>query len=180
MCTNPMSKNAPLGVIAALAILTAGCGPARHNRQQYALTEAELTSTRPWLTEYFEHWQQEVDLTGERWPGYSDLGVFPIGNGRVFAHEGTVYPLGTLTNVIGPTYQKGSFLGDIVPLVYLGKEVVAWSTQRVRWVKPGGIVNTESLSADGLRLTTYDFAPPQLPILLTDANRARSSGHPSA
>ncbi len=165
MCTNPMSKNALLAVIAAVAILAAGCGPARHNRQQYALTEAELTSTRPWLTEYFEHWQQEVDLTGEQWPGYSDLGVFPIGNGQVFAYEGTVYPLGTLTNVIGPTYQKGSFLGDIVPLVYLGKEVVAWSTQRVRWVKPGGIVNTESLSVDGLRLTTYDFAPPQLPIL---------------
>ncbi len=160
-----MSKNTLLMMAAMAIVLAAGCSPARYNRQQHALTEAELTSTRPWLTEYFEHWQQEVDLTGQQWPDYSDLGVFPIGSGRVFAHEGTVYPLGTLTNVIGPTYQKDGFLGDIVPLVYLGNEVVAWSTQRVRWVKPGGIVNTESLSVDGLRLTTYDFSPPQLPIL---------------
>jgi len=110
MLNDSMSKKALLMMAAMAIVLAAGCSPARYNRQQYALTEAELTSTRPWLTEYFEHWQQEVDLTGEQWPGYSDLGVFPIGNGRVFAHEGTVYPLGTLTNVIGPTYQKGSFL----------------------------------------------------------------------
>jgi len=153
-------------LLAAVLILPiAGCNPARYNRVHEAPQASELIHAHPWLTEYFEHWQQEVDLTGKQWPGYSDLAVFPIGSGRVFAHEGTVYPLGTLTNVIGPTYQKGSFLGDIVPLMYLDKEVVAWSTQRVRWVKPGGIVNTESLSVDGLRLTTYDFAPPQLPIL---------------
>jgi len=158
-----VNKNLLLAAVVVLSIV--GCSPARYNRTHEAPQASELIHTHPWLTEYFEHWQQEVDLTGEQWPGYSDLGVFPIGSGRVFAHEGTVYPLGTLTNVIGPTYQKGSFLGDIVPLVYLGKETVAWSTQRVRWVKPGGIVNTESLSADGLRLTTYDFAPPQLPIL---------------
>ncbi len=160
-----INKNVLLAAAAVLILSIVGCSPARYNRVHEAPQTSELIHAHPWLTEYFEHWQQEVDLTGERWPGYSDLAVFPIGSGRVFAHEGTVYPLGTLTNVIGPTYQKGNSLGDIVPLVYLDKEVVAWSTQRVRWVKPGGIVNTESLSVDGLRLTTYDFAPPQLPIL---------------
>ncbi len=160
-----VKKNVLLAAAALLILSIAGCSPARYNRAHEAPQASELIHAHPWLTEYFEHWQQEVDLTGEQWPGYSDLAVFPIGNGQVFAYEGVTYPLGTLTNVIGPTYQKGSFLGDIVPLVYLGKEVVAWSTQRVRWVKPGGIVNTESLNGNGLRLTTYDFAPPQLPIL---------------
>ncbi len=159
------NNNLLLAAVALLILSIVGCSPARYNRTHEAPQASELIHAHPWLTEYFEHWQQEVDLTGEQWPGYSDLGVFPIGSGRVFAHEGTIYPLGTLTNVIGPTYQKGIFLGDIVPLVYLGKEVVAWSTQRMRWVKPGGIVNTESLGVEGLRLTTYDFAPPQLPIL---------------
>ena len=120
-----VNNNLLLVAVALLILSMAGCSPARYNRAHEAPQASEIIHARPWLTEYFEHWQQEVDLTGEQWPGYSDLGVFPIGSGRVFAHEGTVYPLGTLTNVIGPTYQKGSFLGDIVPLVYLGKEVVA-------------------------------------------------------
>ena len=165
MCTNPTSKDALLAVIAAVAILAAGCGPARYNRQQCALTEAKLTGTRPWLTEYFEHWQQEVDLTGERWPGYSDLAVFPIGNGQVFAYEGVTYPLGTLENVVGPTYQKDSFLGNIIPLLYVGDEIVAWKTQRIEWISPGGVVKTQSWAASGLWLQTYDFAPPYLPAI---------------
>ncbi len=160
-----VSKNVLFTTAVVLILAIAGCGPVRYNRTHQAPAASEFIGAHPWLTEYFKHWQQEVDLTGEQWPGYSDLAAFPIGNGQVFAYEGVTYPLGTLTNVIGPTYQKGTFLGDIVPLVYCGEEVAAWSTQQVRWVKPAGIVNTESLSADGLSLTTYDFAPPQLAVL---------------
>jgi len=157
-----------LATVCVLVAICGGCNlfsPANFNRQHNAMSEDELLSAHPRLAEYFAHWQEEVNLAGEQWPGYSDLGVFPIGNGRIFAHEGTRYPLGTLTNVVGPTYQKNGFLGDIVPLVYAGQEVVAWQTQRVRWVKPGGIVNTESRTAEGLRLATYDFVPPDLPVI---------------
>ncbi len=165
MLIDSMSKRILLMMAIMTVVLTAGCSPARYNRAHEAPQASELIHAHPWLTEYFEHWRQEVNLTGERWPGYSDLAAFPIGNGQVFAYEGVTYPLGTLENVVGPTYQKNGFLGNIIPLLYVGNKVVAWQTQRVRWVKPGGIVNTESLSTDGLCLTTYDFAPPQLPIL---------------
>ncbi len=163
-----MSIRIWLASIVIPVVVCGGCDlftAASHNREHAAPSEQELLSSRPWLTDYFSHWQEEVSLAGEPWPGYSDLAVFPIGNGQIFAHEGTKYPLGTLTNLVGPTYQKNGFLGDIVPLLYAGSQIVDWQTQRVRWVKPGGIVNTESLTKDGLRLTTYDFVPPDLPAI---------------
>jgi len=157
--------NLRLATAAVLILAIAGCSPARYNRTHQAPEGSELINAHPWLTEYFGHWQQEVDLTGEQWPGYSDLGVFPVGNGQVFAYEGVTYPLGTLENVVGPTYQKDGFLGSIIPLLYVGDEIVGWKTQRMEWVSPGGIIRTQSLTAGGLQLDTYDFVPPQLPAI---------------
>ncbi len=160
-----VNRNLLLAAAAVLILSIVGCSPARYNRAHEAPPASELIHAHPWLTEYFEHWRQEVNLTGDRWPGYSDLGVFPIGNSQVFAYEGVIYPLGTLENVVGPTYQKNGFLGNIIPLLCVGDEVVAWETQRIEWVSPGGVVRTESATADGLQLQTYDFAPPHLPAI---------------
>lgn len=139
---------------------------ARYNRANCALTEAELVSARPWLQEFFPGWQCEVDFAGGNVPGYSDLGCFPVGNGQVFAYEGLRYPLGTLENVTGPEYQKAPYFGQIVPSLVVQDQPIAWAHQTIRWIKPGGIVNTVSTADNGLRLTTYDFACPKLPAII--------------
>jgi len=165
MLIGSMSKKVLLVTAAMTIVLAAGCSPAIYNRQHQAPTKVRLTSEHPWLLMDLNSWQQEVELTGQQWPGYSDLAVFPIGNGQVFAYEGDTYPLGTLANVVGPTYQKDGFMGQIIPLVYVGDEIVDWESQRVGWISPGGVVRTESATADGLQLFTYDFAPPHIPVI---------------
>ena len=64
-----VNKNLLLAAVALLILSIAGCSPARYNRAHEAPPASELIHAYPWLTEYFEHWQQEVDLTGDRWPG---------------------------------------------------------------------------------------------------------------
>ncbi len=161
-----------LVIICGLGLLMtmAGCGrwgAARYNREHVALIEEELLSARPWLNEFFPHWQQEVNFAGEKVPGYSDLGCFPIGNGYVFAYEGLKYPLGTLDNITGPEYQKsGGYFGQIIPSLVVRDEPLIWTQQKIRWVKPGGIVNTQSATVNGLRLATYDFACAKLPAII--------------
>jgi len=165
MAIDSISKRMLLTMAVVAIVLAAGCSPARYNRTHQAPTSTAFISKHPWLLERLSHWRQEVDLTGERWPGYSDLAAFPIGNGQVFAYEGVTYPLGTLENVVGPTYQKDTFLGKIIPLLYIGDEVVAWKTQRMEWISPGGVVKTQSWTDNGLWLQTYDFVPPYVPAI---------------
>ena len=64
-------SNKVLLMTAAMAILlAAGCSPAIYNRQHQAPTKARLTSDHPWLLMDLNSWQQEVELTGQQWPGY--------------------------------------------------------------------------------------------------------------
>ncbi len=156
--------------ILALLVGVGGCGrwgTARYNRQHCVLTQDELLTTYPWLDEFFPAWQQAADFAGGEVPRYSDLGCFPLGNGYVFAYEGLKYPWGTLENVAGPEYQKtGGRFGQIIPSLMAGEEPVAWARQKIRWIKPGGLVNTQSTAQNGLGLTTYDFVCPEFPALI--------------
>lgn len=153
-----------------LLVTITGCGQwgtARYNRQQCALTEAELLSAYPWLGKFIPAWRQEADFAAGNVPGYSDLGCFPLGNGFVFAYEGLKYPLGTMENITGPEYQKvGGYFGAVIPSLVVQDEPVAWDQQKIRWIKPAGIVSTYSVAESGLRLTTYDFACADLPALI--------------
>jgi len=164
------SRKLSLFVVLGLVVVISGClggGTARYNRRHSALTQAELLAAYPWLNQFVPVWQQEVDFANGKVPGYSDLGCFPLGNGRVFAYQGLTYPLGTLDNVIGPEYQKTvGYFGLIVPSVLVKGEPVTWAQQKMRWIKPAGMVATESVTADGLGLTIYDCACPNLTAII--------------
>ena len=99
----------------------AGCSEwrmARHNRaQDTAKLEAlsDLATSKP-----LDQWVLSVDYS-QPLPGYSALAGFPIGNGYVLAATGMSYPLGTLENLFGPTYEKGTAgYGQIVPALEVG------------------------------------------------------------
>lgn len=155
-------------VVAAVAV--SGCGPrglVKHNRSQGVFSAEQIHTNYDWLYETTDDWHLQVVYAEGKLPGASALAGFPLGNGKVFALTGLKYPLGTLENIFGPTYQRepGSF-GQIVPAVYVGPEPAQWERQETTWIRPGGIVKTVSVTADGLALTLYDFAPPDLPVLV--------------
>ena len=152
----------PLFLLAAL--LLTGCGDwsaSRYNRRHGAFTLEQALPDASWLADTTPDWKVSVDYSAAKLPGAGDLAGFPIGNGEVFACTGVHYPLGTLENILGPTYQKmGGSFAQIVPVVYLGASPAPWQKQEMTWVRPGGIIKTVSTAA-GLTLTTYDFATPK-------------------
>lgn len=147
-----------------IAVTLAGCGDwsaARYNRRHGVVAleppAAGVGQALPVTTD----WRVSVDYTAAKLPPASSLAAFPLGNGEVFAITGLHYPLGVLENILGPTYQKvpGGY-GQLVPIVYRGKAPAMWEKQEMTWLRPGGVVRTVSTAADGLSLTTYDFALP--------------------
>ena len=162
-----------------------GCGDwsaARYNRNHGVYALDQVLAGTEGLAQVIPDWKVSVDYAAGKLPSESALAGFPIGNGEVFACTGLHYPLGTLENILGPTYQKvaGGF-GQLVPIVYLGEAPAMWEKQEMTWIRPGGIVRTSSIAADGLSLTTYDFALPQNRALvrimqLSNAGQKRSLG----
>ena len=161
------SRLATLARIALLPIavsLLFGCAQwraARHNRGHGVYSLEQALPDAKWLSDVTTDWKVTVDYTAAKLPPDAALAGFPIGNGECFAATGLHYPLGTLENVYGPTYQKvGGSFGQIMPVVYLGQAPAQWEKQEMTWVRPGGIVRTAS-TAGGLTVTTYDFAAPK-------------------
>lgn len=164
------TRGARLATLARIALLLiavsllSGCAQwraARYNRGHgaYSLEQELPAALAP--NEVTTDWKVTVDYSAAKLPPAAALAGFPIGNGECFAAEGLHYPLGTLENVYGPTYQKvGGSFGQIMPVVYLGKSPAQWEKQEMTWVRPGGIVRTTS-TAGGLTVTTYDFAAPK-------------------
>ncbi|MGQ9730797.1 MAG: hypothetical protein ACUVX8_05920, partial [Candidatus Zipacnadales bacterium] len=166
--THSWTGLAPVNVVFAVALtllsIHVGCGDRRisYNRATVALTGEALLQRYSWLTETSKYWGQKVDLAAEEPLGYSDLGCFPLGNGRVFTTSGLRYPFGTMANIFGPTYQKrhGS-LGTQEVVVLQGEAPVELPQQEVAWVMRSGVVHTRLRNVTGLQLDIYDCIPPQ-------------------
>lgn len=149
-----------LGYSFGIAALLGCDREARFNRQQAQLG-ATLLAEYGWLQNTSKCWRQDVDLDSGVVRGYSDLGCFGLGNGRVFAVEGLQYPFGTLSNIFGPTYQKhqGS-LGTQSVVLLTGGTPRFLPRQSVDYVLRSGIVHTRMEDAAGVRLDLYDCALP--------------------
>jgi hypothetical protein len=149
----------------ALLLALSGCGQwraGRYNRAHGVISLDALRQQSPWVDHALPDWNLTVDYSGGSLPGYSALAGYPVGNGYVFGATGMAYPLGTLEDLFGPTYDKGTAgYGQIVPALEVGGKVVPWQKQVTEWAAPG-VVRTTSWTAGGLTLMTYDFAPPDL------------------
>ncbi len=66
--------------------------------------QIDLFQAYPWLKDRIAL-SQEYDLSKSR-PAMSSRGVYGVGNGRVFALVGVGLPQNTLTNLVGPVYEK--------------------------------------------------------------------------
>lgn len=142
------------------AVVIGGCGGKAVNRQQLTFTYDEVFGAE-WVTRSFDAWSQEVDLAAEL-PTYSDLGAYPIGNGRVFAISGLSVPLGTVQDMLGPTYQKvAGLMGAVMPALLVGGEPLLLPEQTTEWIAPGGVVH-HRWSGEGLQVDILQTVPPDL------------------
>lgn len=158
----PSRSSLTLVAIALAAVTLGGCqwSMARYNRGHGVFTAPEGPQF-----EAVRDWTLKVDYS-QPLEGYSDLAGYPVGNGQAFGATGLSYPLGTLEDLFGPTYDKAAAgYGQIIPALVVRGKVVPWRRQETGWTTGAGVVRTESVTAEGLKLTTFDFAPPDLPAL---------------
>lgn len=128
-------------------------------------------------------WAQDTRYEGSRLDK-SRRGVYPVGNGKVFAYVGLGARANTLQGITGPSYQtsevlanKGHF-GEVTFELVHGEETVELPLQRVRRVRGANFVITEDASPQGLALRTVTFAPPEqtsLVRVLEVINRGRQT-----
>jgi hypothetical protein len=117
-----------------------------------------------WLTDR-SLWVTHVDHR-VRTPDISEIGAYGVGNGLAFAINGTAYPLNTLHDALGPTYQiSDGYFGDISSELRVQGNAPLVNEE---WIaKPrhaAAILSTEA--TDQGTLTTLDFAPPGHPSLV--------------
>ena len=110
-------------------------------------------------------WAQDATHQGDS-PDKHSRGVYPVGNGRVFAYAGLGKRANTLQGITGPHYQteeefapRGNF-GEVTLALMAGGKAVDLPTQRIRRVRRAGFVVTEDAAANGLSLRTLTFATP--------------------
>jgi hypothetical protein len=110
-------------------------------------------------------WAQDARYEGAQ-PELRARGVYPIGNGRVFAHCGLGARANTLQGITGPRYHadeefapQGHFGACTLELL-AGGELLPLARQRVRRVRGAGFVVTEDGDPGGLALRTLTFAAP--------------------
>ncbi|MCD6351635.1 MAG: hypothetical protein J7M26_05905, partial [Armatimonadetes bacterium] len=157
-----------LVLVAAMApvVVRSVNSPARYNRTHTAISGEELLSQCPWLKDTMHYWRAEVDLQAGP-PKYADLGAFPVGNGRVFGIVGLQWPLTTIGQLIGPSYQKQlGFFGNIVPWVAAEGKPVDLAQQSIAWAKEAPVVCVRTSSPDGLKLDVYYAAVPDQPAIV--------------
>ncbi len=162
-----MDRRLITGVTALIIIVmtAAGCGGPQ-NRQRLTYTAGEIFAADSWIGRSYDAWRQQVSLSGEL-PTFSDLGAYPIGNGNVFAITGLALPLGTVQDVLGPTYQKQTgLLGATAPIVLVDGEPILAERQSMEWIAPGGIVHSR-WEGGPVQVDLLQTVPPELNAILT-------------
>jgi hypothetical protein len=126
-----------------------------------------LLNQLPWLLdanswELEHHGSDPLDLNAS--------GVWPLGNGRVFAHAGLTLPFNRLQGMVGPTYQSGRIwdptgdFGDCWLELEVGGSV-PWRRQGIWRPRESGLLVTRA--TDGrVSLVTIDAVLPIRPILI--------------
>jgi len=106
----------------------------------------------------------------------STSGTFGIGNGKVFGLIGLDKPSNTLTNAIGPGYQRrDGFFGDSAVLVARGGQTLAVEDEAVQRPRRTAVTRTLARSG-GIAWTTTDFAPPGMSTLIRHVTVRNESG----
>jgi hypothetical protein len=107
-------------------------------------------------------WLADVSHYGYRGgsTGRADAGSFGVGNGQVFGLFGLDTPRNTLTNAIGPDYQRNDgFFGDADLRLVRDGTPLSFEEEAVQRPRGAPVVRTWGAAGD-LSLTTTDTAPP--------------------
>jgi hypothetical protein len=128
---------------------------------------ASLLSLLPWLLDAnswaLEHGPHDV-------PSPDEAGVWPVGNGWVFAHAGLAQPFNRLQGIVGPTYQTDAWhcpagdYGDCWIELRGGREF-ALAQQQIWRPRHSGVLVTRGQRGP-VSLITVDAALPGRPVLL--------------
>ncbi|MCB9766003.1 MAG: hypothetical protein H6739_39880 [Alphaproteobacteria bacterium] len=121
----------------------------------------DALSSLDWLADVSQY--RMVGLSGSRRLG----GTLGLGNGRVFGIVGLDSPWNTLTNAVGPGYQRdGGFFGDSEVLL-LDQDGAAVDVEAEQLERPRGTAIARTLAeGGGLRLTTTDAVDPDRDVLM--------------
>ncbi|MCD6361198.1 MAG: hypothetical protein J7M38_10065, partial [Armatimonadetes bacterium] len=161
-----VTRTTLLGLTAMALVGLIGCGPSALNRNELTWSADEVFASA-WTGNELTTWRQEVNLSGAL-PNYSQLGAYPLGNGRVFGIVGLTMPLGTVSDCLGPTYQKlTGLMGSYLPVVLIDGEPVCPPDQSTAWVAPGGVVHSRWQDSRGLQVDLLQTIPPELDAIVT-------------
>jgi hypothetical protein len=150
-------------IVAAVVLKVTVGSAARHNRTTMAITLEELLSRHQWLGHGLDKWR-EAAVTTVKMPTEQDLAAYPVGSGQAFGIVGLQWPVGSVTNLIGPGYQKQSgFFGTVVPWVSVGGKGVEFPDESVRWASEGPVAVANHESEKGLLLRVFYCAMPDVP-----------------
>ncbi|HLB34938.1 MAG TPA: hypothetical protein VJL31_00045 [Gemmatimonadales bacterium] len=122
---------------------------------------ASLLSQLPWLLDA-NSWALAMAPGSE--PAGRDGGIWPLGNGRVFAHAGSAAPVSRLSDIVGPSYRFESF-GDCWLELVSERHTVALSHQAIWRPRESGTLVTHAHD-HAVSLVTIDYAPPGSSLLL--------------
>lgn len=107
-------------------------------------------------------WLGQVSAYGERgtYPGRGASGPIGLGNGRAFGMVGLERPWNTLTNAVGPRYDRDEgYFGDASISLWRGGEALPVDEEAAQRVRGAAVARTLARSG-GLSLLTTDAAPP--------------------
>lgn len=122
---------------------------------------ASLLSQLPWLLDA-NSWALSAGPGAEA-PAAAG-GVWPLGNGRVFAHAGPALPVNRLSGIVGPRYGCAGF-GDCWLELASERHDVALPHQETWRPRESGVLVTHAHDR-AVSLLSFDYAPPGHSLLL--------------
>lgn len=136
--------------------------------KEFVPPSASILNRFPWLLEK-NSWCMEV--IGGQPASPHDRGVWPLGNGMVFAHAGLGAPVNRLQGMVGPIYQTegdhsvdGAF-GDCWWELEQNDEPLHFEREYIYRPRDSGVVVVISRSSS-YTLATIDFAPPDTAVIV--------------
>ncbi len=145
-------------------VVLAGCakqGMISKNTSSNFYTLSQVRQDYTWLNDVADGWRTVIDMDAKEAPSFEDMAAYPLGNGEIFGIIGLTVPFGSLSNVIGPGYQKvAGFYSGIVPGVMVSDGLERMPQQMIEWVRLAGIVHSVQRN-ERLALHTYDWVDPE-------------------